>query len=92
MNYGTIAIWPSHSGESRVSGGPDGIGVSSGTPSWGDPSEVDERVIYRRPDAAPERPRPQQPVQAELVDGVPVYRIYRARPAIPSYDPRDRRE
>ena len=36
-------------------GGPDGIGVSSGTPSWGDPSEVDERVIYRRPDAVPLR-------------------------------------
>ncbi len=41
-----------------------------------EPAEHDERVIYRRPDAAPERPR-QQPVQAELVEGIPVYRIYR---------------
>lgn len=50
----------------------------------GEPGEHDERVIYRRSDAVPERPR-ERPVQPELVDGVPVYRIYRPRPTQPTY-------
>lgn len=45
---------------------------------------IDESVLYRRPDAVSDRPR-SQPVQPELVDGVPVYRIYRPRPVQPIY-------
>jgi hypothetical protein len=80
-----------------LTSGPGGVGgLGAGFPRGAgpgaEPGENDERVIYRRPDAAPERPRPQQPVQPELVDGVPVYRIYRARPVLPAYDPRDRHE
>ena len=68
--------------------GSSGVGADSGSPGWGDPHEVDDRVIYRRPDAVPLRPGGARPVQAELVDGVPVYRIYRPRPAQPAYGPR----
>lgn len=52
------------------------FGSAGGYQRGNEPAEHDERVIYRRPDAVPERTR-QQPVQAELVEGVPVYRIYR---------------
>ncbi|MDQ4118302.1 MAG: hypothetical protein M3235_15275, partial [Actinomycetota bacterium] len=45
-----------------------------------DPGEVDDRSIYRRPDA-PRRGGDPVPVQPELVDGVPVYKIYRPRAA-----------
>ena len=55
------------------------------TPSWADPSEVDERVIYRRPDAVPLRPGGARPVAAELVDGAPIYRIYRPNRTRPAY-------
>jgi hypothetical protein len=77
-----------------LTSGPGGVGGVGGGYLRGagpgsEPKENDERVIYRRPDAAPERPRPQQPVHAELVDGVPVYRIYRARPASQGYDSRE---
>jgi len=66
--------------------GPDGIGVSAGRPpGWSDPGEIDERVIYRRPDAVPLRPGGVRPVTAELVDNVPVYRIYRPGRARPVY-------
>jgi hypothetical protein len=44
-------------------------------------------VIYRRPDSVPLRPGAARPVQAELVDGVPVYRIYRPRSAPAAYSP-----
>jgi hypothetical protein len=44
-------------------------------PARPDPSEIDERVIYRR--SAGARAVEARPVDAELVDGVPVYRIYR---------------
>ncbi len=44
-------------------------------------------MIYRRPDAVPLRPGGARPVQAELVDGVPVYRIYRPRPTQVAYGP-----
>jgi hypothetical protein len=68
-----------------LGGGGGGLGVSGGfRPGGAEPGEVDERVIYRRPDALPDRPR-RQPVQPELVDGVPVYRIYRPRPVQPIY-------
>ncbi|MCE3555172.1 hypothetical protein LWC33_27435 [Pseudonocardia sp. RS11V-5] len=46
-------------------------------PARTDPSEIDERVIYRRSDPAAARAVQARPVDAELVDGVPVYRIYR---------------
>ena len=62
----------------------DGFGVD-GMPRWGDTGEVDDRVIYRRPDAVPLRPGAVRPVQAEIVDGVPVYRIYRPRSTPVSY-------
>ena len=57
--------------------GPNGVGGGRRPPSWADPGEVDDRVIYRRPDAVPLRPGGARPVAAELVDGAPVYRIYR---------------
>ncbi|MYW74683.1 hypothetical protein GTW08_21430, partial [Pseudonocardia sp. SID8383] len=46
-----------------------------------DPGEVDDRSIYRRDDAGPRRPGDPTPVTPELVDGVPVYKIYRPRAA-----------
>jgi hypothetical protein len=59
---------------------PPGDGVTTGgMPNWSDPDETDDRGIYRRPDAVPLRPGAARPVQAEIVDGVPVYRIYRPR-------------
>jgi hypothetical protein len=75
------------SGGSRraLGGGGAGLGVSGGyRPGGAEPGEIDDRVIYRRPDALPDRPR-RQPVHPELVDGVPVYRIYRPRPVQPIY-------
>ena len=65
--------------------GPNGIGTRPPTPSWADPSEVDDRVIYRRPDAVPLRPGGARPVAAELVDGAPIYRIYRPNRTRPAY-------
>jgi hypothetical protein len=65
--------------------GPNGIGTGPPTPSWADPGEVDDRVIYRRPDAVPLRPGRARPVAAELVDGAPVYRIYRPNRTRPAY-------
>jgi hypothetical protein len=65
--------------------GPNGIGTTPSSPRWADPGEVDERVIYRRPDAVPLRPRDARPVTAELVDGTPVYRIYRPSRTRPAY-------
>ncbi|MGH3566724.1 MAG: hypothetical protein ACRDRH_11970 [Pseudonocardia sp.] len=62
-----------------------GGGAGQGTPSWSDPGEVDDRVIYHSADAVPLRPGGARPVQAELVDGVPVYRIYRPRSTRPVY-------
>ncbi len=50
-------------------------------PGWAEPADVDDRSLYRRSDAVPLRPGGARPVQAEIVDGVPVYRIYRPRPA-----------
>jgi hypothetical protein len=67
--------------------GAGGVGGGGGRPSWAEPGDVDERVIYRRPDAVPLRPGGARPVQAELVDGVPVYRIYRPRSAQVAYTP-----
>ena len=62
--------------------GADGAGVRGGRrPLWDEPDVVDDRTIYRRPDAVPLRPGGARPVQAEIVDGVPVYRIYRPRHA-----------
>ena len=65
--------------------GPNGIGTRPPTPSWADPSEIDDRVIYRRPDAVPLRPGGARPVAAELVDGAPIYRIYRPNRTRPAY-------
>jgi hypothetical protein len=65
--------------------GPDGVGTGSGFPGWVDSGEIDDRVIYRRPDAVPLRPGGARPVTAELVDGVPVYRIYRSTRNRPAY-------
>jgi len=58
-----------------------GVGAGRRPPLWDEPDVVDDRTIYRRPDAVPLRPGGVRPVQAEIVDGVPVYRIYRPRPA-----------
>ncbi|GAA5123391.1 hypothetical protein [Pseudonocardia adelaidensis] len=58
---------------------PDDAVTTGGLPNWGDTGDVDDRVIYRRPDAVPLRPGGVRPVQPEIVDGVPVYRIYRPR-------------
>ena len=66
-------------------GGPNGVGGGWGTPRWADPGEFDDRVIYRRPDAVPLRPGAARPVTPELVDGVPVYRIYRPGRTRPAY-------
>jgi hypothetical protein len=66
-------------------GGPDGVGTAGTRPSWVDPGEVDERVIYRRPDAVPLRPGGARPVAAEIVDGTPIYRIYRPGRIRPAY-------
>jgi hypothetical protein len=59
-------------------------GTSAGgrrLPPWNEPDAIDDRTIYRRPDAVPLRPGGARPVQPEIVEGVPVYRIYRPRPA-----------
>jgi hypothetical protein len=66
---------------------PDDGMTGGGTPGWADPGDVDDRAIYRRPDAMPLRPGGARPVQAEIVDGVPVYRIYRPRPEQTAYIP-----
>ena len=66
-------------------GGPNGVGATAGGPRWADPGEIDDRVIYRRPDAVPLRPGGVRPVVPELVDGVPVYRIYRSNRNRPAY-------
>ena len=42
-------------------------------------------MIYRRPDAVPLRPGGARPVAAELVEGTPVYRIYRPSRTRPAY-------
>lgn len=68
--------------------GGGGIGDGGSTPRWAEPGEVDDRTIYRRPDSVPMRPGAARPVQAEIVDGVPVYRIY--RPPSRSYPVYDR--
>ncbi|MDN5918846.1 MAG: hypothetical protein L0I76_27755 [Pseudonocardia sp.] len=60
------------------SGRPAGPGE---TPRRADPGEVDDRSIYRRSDATPRRAGQPVPVSPELVDGVPVYKIYRPRTA-----------
>jgi hypothetical protein len=65
--------------------GPNGISTTPPSPRWADPGEVDDRVIYRRPDAVPLRPGGARPVTAELVDGMPVYRIYRPSRTRPAY-------
>jgi hypothetical protein len=67
--------------------GSGGMGAGGGNPGAYDPTEVDDRVIYRRPDAVPLRPGGARPVQAELVDGRPVYRIYRPRATQSAYSP-----
>jgi hypothetical protein len=78
---GRAAITAGGSGlAATVAGRPYGYGGGQADEA----SDHDDRVIYRRHDAVPERPR-EQPVQAELVEGVPVYRIYRPRPAQPTY-------
>lgn len=59
-----------------ASGRPD-----TGMPGRTDPGEIDDRSIYRRDDAGPRRPGDPAPVAPELVDGVPVYKIYRPRAA-----------
>ncbi|HEY0813474.1 MAG TPA: hypothetical protein VGE11_09330 [Pseudonocardia sp.] len=59
-----------------------GAGAMAGgrrMPRWDDPDSIDDRTIYRRPDAVPLRPGGVRPVQPEIVEGVPVYRIYRPR-------------
>lgn len=66
-------------------GGADGWAGGGRVPGWGDPAEADDRMIYRRADSVPLRPGAARPVQAEIVDGVPVYRIYRPPAPSPVY-------
>ena len=68
--------------------GAGGVGTASGGPRWADPGEVDDRAIYRRPDAVPLRPGGARPVTPEIVEGVPVYRIYRPGRTRPAYSGR----
>ncbi|MET0189813.1 MAG: hypothetical protein ABW212_12490 [Pseudonocardia sediminis] len=60
-------------GQSRTAG-------TGGFPGRTDPGEVDDRSIYRRSDS-PRRAGQPVAVSPELVDGVPVYKIYRPRAA-----------
>ncbi len=70
--------------------GPGPIRTTAGTwPSWSDPGDADDRVLYRRPEDVAARAA-SRPIQPELVDGVPVYRIYRPRARQPAYDPTNR--
>jgi hypothetical protein len=70
------------------SGGGSGTRSAMSPPGRDDPGEFDDRTIYRRPDSLPLRPGGVRPVDAELVDGVPVYRIYRPRQSMSAYSPR----
>ncbi|GAA4875463.1 hypothetical protein ACFQ34_33295 [Pseudonocardia benzenivorans] len=82
---GTAALGAGSGPRALAAGPGGGTARAAGVPGRSDPGEVDERVIYRRPDAAPTRTRPRA-VDPELVDGVPVYRIYRPRAgARPAY-------
>jgi hypothetical protein len=72
----TPAFVPSARRPALPAGG-GGVGGTGSTPRWSEPGEIDDRTIYRRPDSTPMRPGAARPVQAEIVDGVPVYRIYR---------------
>ncbi|MEU6700059.1 hypothetical protein [Pseudonocardia sp. NPDC046786] len=71
-----------------ASGRPD---TGSGVPGRTDPGEIDDRSIYRRADPLPRRPGDPTPVTPELVDGVPVYKIYRPRAARTADDGRSDR-
>ena len=68
--------------------GGGGVGADGGRPGWAEPGSIDDRAIYRRAEALPRRPGAARAVQPDLVDGVPVYRIYRPRPTQPAYAPR----
>ena len=75
--------------------GPDGFELDPGLPHWSDrdglePGEIDDRVLYRRPDALPLRPGGARPAPAELVDGETVYRIYRPSARRTAYSPTGR--
>ena len=78
-----------------VPGGPP-RGDRDATPARAAVSDAD-RSLYRsvaaaRPDAAGDAGGPRRPVQAELVDGAPVYRIYRpSRPVGAGYSTRSSR-
>jgi hypothetical protein len=61
---------------------PAALPPASARSTWSEPAEVDDRTIYRRPDAVTRRPGARE-VQPEIVDGVPVYRIYRPMRSAP---------
>ncbi|MDN5857650.1 MAG: hypothetical protein L0H84_03420 [Pseudonocardia sp.] len=63
-------------------------GTAADPPGRDGPGEIDDRTIYRRDESVPPRPDAARPVNAEIVDGVPVYRIYRPRTAQQVYHPR----
>ncbi len=60
---------------------PAGVGRPDGRVSWADGGDVDDRVIYRRPDAMARSGA--REVSPDLVEGVPVYRIYRPSRSLP---------
>jgi hypothetical protein len=75
--------------------GPDGFELDPGLPYRSDrdgleAGEIDDRVLYRRPDALPLRPGGARPAPAELVDGETVYRIYRPSSRRTAYTPTGR--
>jgi hypothetical protein len=82
-----VAVFPTV--RHTLPGAPDRWGDGGRMPGWSEPADTDDRVIYRRADSVPLRPGAARPVQPELVDGVPVYRIYRPHTATPVYDRAD---
>jgi hypothetical protein len=66
--------------------GTGGYGTGGYPGGHADPNAIDESTLYRRAESAVPERRRNEPVAPEMIDGVPVYRIYRPRPAYPYGD------